>query len=545
MAGVTKRTLRYYDRIGLLEPRKVSESGHRLYADGDLVRLEQIMTLKFIGFSLAQIRSIVDMSDMNLAVVLSMQREWMEDNIKRMQLALQAIKEAERIIEYGQEETAEQLKRIIEVVEMATNRDWSSEFLLAAINYNEEKAKTILAANHEIPTLSIYVAAALGEAKIVQEMLEKDASLAVKPGGPENWEPLLYLCFSCFLKKREYEERFVQTAKLLIEYGADVNSSYTQKDDPHERQLSCLYGVAGIAGNAAVAEILLAEGANPNDGESLYHAAELPEYECLEVLYRYGADLNATPALFRKLDFDDYFGVKWFLEHGADPNLTLGDQGTTLHWAVYRDRSVATIELLLKHGAQVNLKTPDGKTAYTLATRFGRTDIIDILCRHGAVTDVENVDRLFGAYAVVDEPTVHGMIKNEPTLISSLSYNDQLMLLEFAELNKAETVSLMLNTGFDHTVQKGVGTALHIAAWFGHIETVQVLINHGASLTLQNVYGGTPLGSAIHGSIHCNPSREGSHAAVVEALILAGAEVPAKAVGNKEVFEILQKYGAE
>ena len=56
LAGVTVRTLHHYDRIGLLKPSSYTSAGYRLYRKQDLIRLQQIVTLKFIGFSLNQIR---------------------------------------------------------------------------------------------------------------------------------------------------------------------------------------------------------------------------------------------------------------------------------------------------------------------------------------------------------------------------------------------------------------------------------------------------------------------------------------------------------
>jgi len=59
--GLTQRTLRYYESIGLLAPATRMEGGFRLYTDDDLRRLEQIVQLKrLLGFSLAEIRQIVD-----------------------------------------------------------------------------------------------------------------------------------------------------------------------------------------------------------------------------------------------------------------------------------------------------------------------------------------------------------------------------------------------------------------------------------------------------------------------------------------------------
>jgi hypothetical protein len=54
--GVTVRTLQYYDKEGLLSPRHYTEGGRRLYAWEDIVLLQQILFLKYFGFSLEEIR---------------------------------------------------------------------------------------------------------------------------------------------------------------------------------------------------------------------------------------------------------------------------------------------------------------------------------------------------------------------------------------------------------------------------------------------------------------------------------------------------------
>ncbi len=255
-AGVTKRTLRYYDRLGLLKPEHRTESGQRLYSEDDFVRLQQIVTLKFVGFSLEQIRKIIDSHDIDLAALLSMQREWMEGKLRHLQLAIQAIKDAERAIRQEAGDVADKFQRIIGVIEMQSH-DWLNEFIAAAISGREEAAKAIKAANPGLAGRSIHAAAVLGDAETVRAMLERDASLAVQKGGPEHWEPLLYLSFSCFLKNPDNSERFAQTAQLLLDRGANPNAYCLQKDDPLGRKLSALYGVVGIANNAVVGKVLL------------------------------------------------------------------------------------------------------------------------------------------------------------------------------------------------------------------------------------------------------------------------------------------------
>src|SRR5437899_1165849 len=58
--GLTIRTLHHYDDIGLLKPSLHTEAGHRLYAAGDVARLQQVLSLRQLGFSLEQVRDCLD-----------------------------------------------------------------------------------------------------------------------------------------------------------------------------------------------------------------------------------------------------------------------------------------------------------------------------------------------------------------------------------------------------------------------------------------------------------------------------------------------------
>src|SRR5438128_2196977 len=58
--GLTIRTLHHYDEIGLLKPSLHTESGHRLYTAGDIARLQQIVSLRQLGFGLEEVRDCLD-----------------------------------------------------------------------------------------------------------------------------------------------------------------------------------------------------------------------------------------------------------------------------------------------------------------------------------------------------------------------------------------------------------------------------------------------------------------------------------------------------
>ena len=73
ITGVTVRTLQYYDRLGLLRPRR-SQAGYRLYSDADLEAVRLIRVLKLVGLSLKKIRTMVRGRPAELADALRAQR---------------------------------------------------------------------------------------------------------------------------------------------------------------------------------------------------------------------------------------------------------------------------------------------------------------------------------------------------------------------------------------------------------------------------------------------------------------------------------------
>src|SRR5581483_5920156 len=74
LAGVTVRTLHHYDRIGLLRPSGRSAAGYRAYDGADLLRLQQIVTLRGLGFGLDRIGAMLTRPDLDLAISLHAQR---------------------------------------------------------------------------------------------------------------------------------------------------------------------------------------------------------------------------------------------------------------------------------------------------------------------------------------------------------------------------------------------------------------------------------------------------------------------------------------
>jgi DNA-binding transcriptional MerR regulator len=137
LTGVTVRALHHYDRLGLLKPSRYSAAGYRLYRESDVPRLEQIVALKFIGFSLSEIKNILKGEPADLATALRRQREAIEEKRGRLQQAIRAIQRAESVIDTSGQANWEVFTKIIEVINMQTNMDWTRKY------YSEEAQREI------------------------------------------------------------------------------------------------------------------------------------------------------------------------------------------------------------------------------------------------------------------------------------------------------------------------------------------------------------------------------------------------------------------
>ena len=84
-----------------------------------------------------------------------------------------------------------------------------------------------------------------------------------------------------------------RVVELLLDAGADPNETF----DNEYGAMPVLYGAAGVAHDPETTRLLLDRGANPDDGESVYHAVEAEDTACLEILLERGATVRETNAL--------------------------------------------------------------------------------------------------------------------------------------------------------------------------------------------------------------------------------------------------------
>lgn len=96
LSGVSVRTLHHYEEIGLLRPAARSASGYRLYSRQDLLRLQQILFYRELGFALEQIRQVLSASERERTRSLREQRGLLAEKIEHLQRVLGAVDRALR-----------------------------------------------------------------------------------------------------------------------------------------------------------------------------------------------------------------------------------------------------------------------------------------------------------------------------------------------------------------------------------------------------------------------------------------------------------------
>ena len=84
LAGVSTRTLRYYDEIHLLPPAKIGQNGYRLYDEQSLLRLQQIMFFRELDVPLKEIAEIIHQPDFDLIGALRKHRQSLKSRAKRL-----------------------------------------------------------------------------------------------------------------------------------------------------------------------------------------------------------------------------------------------------------------------------------------------------------------------------------------------------------------------------------------------------------------------------------------------------------------------------
>ena len=377
-----------------------------------------------------------------------------------------------------------------------------------------------------------YLACAVADERAL-EAAARDPAWINRPGGPLRLPPLVALTHSTLVRAPELRDRFHRCARRLLAAGADPNGRIGRRWPPASlaapddgAPLSALYGAAGSNYDPELTELLLAAGADPNDGESLYHSLE--NLDCARLLLRHGARTGGTNALYRALDLADPGALELLLAHGADPNEPartppLSDWGAPLLWAIRRRRSLRHVEALLAAGADPAARTPGGVGAYRLANRFGLSDVAGRLARAGGAEALPDEEQFAAACARGDEAAARAVQARRPDLPGSLPASMARLLPDTVAEDGSGAATLMVRLGWPVAARGGDWdtTALNLAVFRGDAGLAAFLLEHGASWRETHGYGGDVCGTLSWAS--CNePVATGDWAGCARALLAHG-----------------------
>jgi len=145
LAGLTIRTLRYYDQICLFSPSQYTESGHRLYTKADLVRLQPILSLKQMGMSLEEIQLLLsNPEEQTVAEILQTQISRVKKEIEVQQKLVAELENALWAARSNRTMTISELTKLMEALKMNKEKYFSKQQLATMESRYENADKQLL-----------------------------------------------------------------------------------------------------------------------------------------------------------------------------------------------------------------------------------------------------------------------------------------------------------------------------------------------------------------------------------------------------------------
>ncbi len=298
---------------------------------------------------------------------------------------------------------------------------------LACLTYTDRdeparwaRATEVAAAHPGLALRDVSVAAATGDAEALRAHVVADPASATRDAGPFRWPPLLYVVYS-----RMPQRAPVEAARILLDAGADADSGYLWQGLP--TAFTALTGVFGEGENgpgrqprhpqsAALATLLLARGADPNDRQALYNRMFNRDDSHLELLLAHGLGHPAGEVWARRTgdpgeSIEEMLlrQLHWAADHGfADRLELLARHGLSLEsaWAahqpnrvaerapsplpvIHRAATPAAVRAAVAEGADVNARH-DGRTALHQAAFMGDAELVTALLAAGADPQVRD-----------------------------------------------------------------------------------------------------------------------------------------------------------
>ena len=411
-----------------------------------------------------------------------------------------------------------------------------ANFLRIATGERQGSLERMLQLYPGLPKHNIQTGLAFGEVDMVREWLgSHSVDEKLEPLG---WRPLEYVCYSRISRvlKDRYEPQ-LECARVLLDAGAEPNTAHNYEGSENA-PLPVLYGATCHAQHEGIARMLLERGAKTNDGESIYHSAQLYLPNMLQLLVDHGGDISGTDPNYGNTPL--YFnaghrvgepayanamkGCEWLLDHGADPNVRSGECLETPMFPAARHGNTWMVKMLLDHGADPNIRNKDGLTPYMFAAVTGAGDVLELLAASGADTSLPGSGQFLADCALGRTDKVHAALRSDPDIVSRLTDRERSVICKMAEMGRTIGVKTCLDAGFpSDTRGEENATPLHFACYCQWADVASVLIQAGAPLEIRDAtYDGTPLAWVLEGFLW-NPNPKGDGIRIVKELLAAGA----------------------
>jgi len=377
---------------------------------------------------------------------------------------------------------------------------------LACLTYSDDQhadriaAARMLAEHPDLPSRTLFVAAACADVVQVRRHLDARPRAATETGGPHAWSPLLYQAYARHDPGQD-RTAALQTARLLVAAGADPNDGRFWHALP--TPFTVLTGVLGYGEHhqpwhphaIPLARLLLDAGADPNDGQLLYNRMFGSTDDHLILLFEYGLGRDTAGPWHRLLGES--------LESPAEMLRSL------LAWAIAHDQR-DRVALLAAHGVDVvspftEQRSPRRGTPIEFALLNGNRQLADQLRALGARPPrLSPSDAFVSAVLAGDAEAVQRI---PPAVIAAVRRRRTGLVTWAAAHGAANSVDLLVTVGFDVNALgrsdiMGIQpwhTALHVAAENGNLALAERLIGLGADPNIiDKHHQSTPLDWALH-----------------------------------------------
>jgi len=278
--------------------------------------------------------------------------------------------------------------------------------------------------------------------------------------------------------------------------------------------------------------------ARGGDGQTPLHVAST--VAIAEFLLNRGADIDgldvdheSTPAQYLVRDHQDV--VRLLISRGCRTDLLMAAAvGDVELVRRHLDADPASVRISVSEEFFPKRNPHSGGTIYTwtlgsskspheVAREFGHQDVLQLLMER-TPDDL----KLALACELVDEPLFRKLLDARPDLVKSLGTAELRKLPDAARNQNREAVRLMLSAGWpvDARGDHG-GTVLHWAAWLGDSAMVREILRYRPNVDIKgDAHDMSPLGWAVHGSVHGWNCRTGDFGGAAKALLEAGAKPP-------------------